>query len=213
MAIVRRLVESLPVEGPMPLPKGATCMLCHHPINVSTAVYGRVIERWFSKEFEKVQHYRVSEATIITVRTMEEVRIPKKRHGFVCRTSDHTNGKVGCFETLWNQTWRSKDGHLRRAIEVLHTKPGEVIQPVNDDHEETTITKGLRAPHAHTGSLKSAVISKSREQLLPDHAIHTYREERQRLLQMRASRLASPKTPRKAGKKRMKKTQKRRAVK
>lgn len=142
-----RVVSSVIIDATCSIDK-PLCVCCEDEINLSTSHYGRFVSGW-SGSTEYTTNYRVRGGEIVTFLTHAEKRFPVKIAGEFCDS---------CYERLYAITWRDSSGHLRRAFEGL-IRP--VIQPVNDDFEHTTITKGLYAPHAAAGSAKSAYINET----------------------------------------------------
>lgn len=138
-------------------PQSVLCCRCHTPVNESTAPYGRYAANWFTKSTLEVEHLVTPQGQLVIIPIVKEKRFPKLVKGFFCES---------CRSELWAITWRDKNGHLRHAIDILHAKPGEIVQPRNDDYEASKVTKGLYAPHGGRGSYKSAVIHSDREDLL-----------------------------------------------
>ena len=117
------------------VPTSVTCMSCQSPLDLILSHFGRMIVGFISTVRDGIIH-KMRNGKVIQIPTFEEKFFPKKVSGEVCNE---------CFITLYNTTWRDKNGHLRRAFEP---KNKEIIQPKNDDYEASSITKGLYAPHA-----------------------------------------------------------------
>ena len=118
------------------IPQSVVCIRCHLEIaDHSAAHYGRIVGSWQSSQ-ERSSESKLVGGRVITFDTITEYAFPRKITGLCC---------TACFESLYNTTWRDKNGHLRRAFEIVHAK---VDQPINDDHDASKITKGLYAPHA-----------------------------------------------------------------
>jgi hypothetical protein len=132
------------------IPTTLGCMVCKAVVDLHTSHYGRIVVSWIKLRKDSLTHF-VIDGAVASVPTSAEHYFPKKITGRVCK---------GCFDKLYNTTWRDKSNHLRRAFETLHEP---VIQPKNDDYEAAKITKGLYAPHAGKG-LKSTIIHESRPQ-------------------------------------------------
>lgn len=124
-------------------------MRCHTDItDHSTAHYGRIVSGWQSS-LERNTKYELRGGVVVTIPMVTEKTFPRKVTGLCCHE---------CYTELWNTAWHDSKGHLRRAFENVIPK---VEQPKNDDHEASSITKGLYAPHAKGGSLKNAVIDEA----------------------------------------------------
>lgn len=133
MAVARRLISVVKVDDYTP--QAILCIACQGEVDLTTAHYGRITTGFRSTQHHDVLLNVTANGEVIKTPTVTEHYFPHKITGFACH---------GCFTHLYNQTWRDKNDHLRRAFEVVLQK---VEQPLNDDHDASPITKGLYAPH------------------------------------------------------------------
>jgi hypothetical protein len=131
MAYTTRVVK-VEIVGP-PSTK-VVCVGCLNEIDLTLGHFGRAMKGFIGFTTYDVK-FRLNNGVVIKQETFEDKTFPKKVKGDYCQV---------CYEVLWNISWHDKTGRLRRAFEPLIR---EVVQPINDDYDASSITKGLYAPH------------------------------------------------------------------
>jgi len=100
--IIHRFKQITAMSNPATL----RCMKCGYDICAATATLGRVLAK-IVKLTEEVNVLINNHL----VETIEEKYVPKFKTGYVCS---------GCFRELWDDTYITKHGEVRRGITIIH---------------------------------------------------------------------------------------------
>ena len=128
-----RVIEHRKIDAYVP--QSVTCIRCSNPVDLTVNNhYGRIIAKWRQQLVNGIQH-AFHNGKVTQIPTVTERSYPEKVTGYAC---------TACYTELYNTISHDASGHLRRAFETVYK---QLEQPVNDDHDASSITKGLYAPH------------------------------------------------------------------